>query len=492
MIEPKKAHQLGQSGIIRGADGLPYYDPNQKAMHPFLARGLGLNHGDLHRIFFYDPVVSGVFTLMMVEILRAHWSATFHRNETNEERTKRRLLEVVLGLKTPDGSQEWGIMAGGLRRLIFHLFWANLYGFSLCELSWDYVTIDGKRFLVPVGCEFRAPWSINRWVYQRGRLVGCTQLVTNHDYSGNNPYTINFKNTPAGFSERYIPLDKCLLRSNRGVDGNPEGISDFRTSYIYVKAKIEQVIRDQIAEERLSNGIVLIKEGGNEYGPYRHIGQEDRDSLKALLQLFAAGKTNRIAVPFGIDFEIMWPTYDRPQSTDRLQYLDKQIMLGSTSSLLGLDATRAASRGLQDSLATIAFHSIENNADDIASVANGVPGQMWTGLVKKLFAVNGLLGKGRPVRVEHFGISHQSARELVETLARGNQMLVVATDAHDEVKYREAARLGSSDVKSIEKQRDKIVQQNGQLMSQGEQQKTRQPNQSKNKQQDGNNDSAKE
>lgn len=491
-VDPSVVGLLGKTGILRDSDGIPCYDPNPKSMHPYKARGLGLDHGELHKLFFYDPVVFGVFSLMMVEVLRAEWFITTHRDETDLEKQKRELLESMFGI---NGRK--GIMGGGLRRLIFHLFWAQLYGFSITEQSFDYVDIDGKRRFVATDCRYRAPWSVYRWLYKGDDLIGFTQLVQpDSDEMEVNSTFANFmkiSSTPSGMIERVIPIDKCLLRSNKAVDGNPEGISDFRTAYIYVKAKLDQVSRDQIAEERLSNGIVMVNELGDERGPYKTVSESDRDAVRDMLNALALGKTNRIAVPYGLEIKLDWPTYDRPDKTERLKWLDHQIMIGSTASVLGLDATRAASRGLSDSLATLAFHAIESIADDIASIINGVPGRPYTGLVQKVLDLN-FPGdtESRPIMLEHIGISHQDAEKLINTLAKASQMLIYAPDEHDEFRIRRAARFGNSDLDSIKKQREKIVQQSGQLVSQGDQAKIRQPSNPRSKPSNGNGETNKE
>lgn len=483
------AKQLGTSGVLRDNDGIPIYDPNP-GMSPLIARGLGVDCGELHRVFFYDPVVSGVFTLMLVEVLRAFWGITDHRKPTELEKEKKKVFEFLFGL-----AGKPGIMGGGIRRLIFHLFWANLYGFSLNELVWDYVKIDGKKYILPVDSRWRAPWSVYRWLYSGEDLVGFTQLqqVPSGVSVNNVRRGYIFGATPGGFVEKVIPIDKCLLRSNRGVDGNPEGISDFRTAYIYVKAKLEQVQRDQIADDRLANGIVMVKELGDDRGPYRQIGARDRAAVKTCLDFLAKGQTNRIIVPYGLDIELQWPTYDRPDRTDRLKWLDHQIMLGSTSSVLGLDATRAASRGLSDGLAMLAFHAIEAAADDIADVINGVPGRPWTGIVNKVEMLNWPGDtKSRPTRLEHFGISYQDAEKMVNTFSKASQMLLMTPDEYDENKFRATSRIGTSDVESIRDARAKVQQQSGQLSSQGEQARIAQPNQPRSKPTDGNGDSIKD
>jgi hypothetical protein len=164
-------------------------------------------------------------------------------------------------------------------------------------------------------------------------------------------------------------------------------------------------------------------------------------------------------------------------------------MLGSTSSVLGLDATRAASRGLSDGLAMLAFHAIEGAADDIADVINGVPGRPWTGIVNKVERLNwpGDI-KSRPTRVEHFGISYQDAEKLANTLSKASQMLLFAPDEYDENKFRATTRIGTSDLESIREARAKIQQQSGQLSSQGPQARIAQPNQPKARPTDGNGD----
>lgn len=460
-------------------------------MSPYKARGLCLDHGELHRIFFYDSVVFGVFTLMLNEVMRANWTITDHRNKTPEEEEQYKVFQFLFGL-----NGYIGILGGGLRRLVFSLFWANLYGFSVDELIWDYVDIDGKQYLLPVDARWRAPWSVYRWLYKGDDLIGFTQLV--HDSPDVKPTNgvrgnmMYLGSTPQGFTEKIIPIDKCLIRVNRGVDGNPEGISDFRTSYIYVKAKLEQIQRDQIADDRLANGIVMIEELGDERGPYRTITQRDRDAVKSALDALAKGYTNRLISPFGLKLTLLWPTYDKPDNTEKLKYLDHQIMLGATASVLGLDATRAASRGLSDGLAAMAFHSMEASADDIAAVINGIPGRPWTGLVEKIRALNwGSKSKARPIQVEHYGISYQDIEKMINAEAKASQMLLYTPDAKDEMNFRKTARLMSSDEKSIEKAREKVQQQSGQLSSQGPQQKIVQPSQPRSKPSDGNNDPVK-
>ena len=450
-LDKKKMDMLGRSGVIREENGLPIYDPNQSQMSPYRARGLGVDHGELHRILFYDPVVQGVFTLMMIEVMRAYWYVTYNRDETDEEKEQRELLEWTFGL-----SGKTAIMSGGLRRLVFHLLWAKMYGFSILELSWDFVEVDGKERFLPTAAKWRAPWSVYRWIYEGDELIGFTQLVQGDVYAGKYPVSV----TASGQSEIFIPIDKCLLFSNKAVDGNPEGISEFRTAFPYVKAKLEQFARDEMAEDRLANGLIEIRETGDERGPFRQLSLKDKTDVKTCLNAIANGTSNRIIIPFGIDIVYKWPTYDRPKSTEKLKLIDRQIMLSATSSILDLDSS-GGGKGQSESLSQLTFHSMEHGADDIVNVINGNLNMIGDGLVKKILGYNfGEQRKGRSVQVHHFGISHQDSTKMVDAMSKASMMMLMSPDAVDEYQFRMASRLGHSDLESIKKERKKAEEKN--------------------------------
>ena len=448
-LPTKAVRELGRTGVLRSSDGIPLFEPNPD-MHPFLARGIVTDHGEYHRMWTYDGIVSGVYTVIRTEILRGDWHFNIHDKPTGEEEKALKILEWVFGM-----DDKGGTIQGGLRGIIKHACLMLIYGFSLLETVWGDKVLNGATYRVPIRAKWRAPWSLYRWIYNRDDLIAVTQSVQS---TFDNRFSLG---KDSGRSEVVIPLDKCLLFQHMATDGNPEGRSLFRSCYLYYRAKLDTLRRDQAAQDRLFEGIFIVKEMGDKDGPFKSISKLDATRIKDMLVALREGRTNRIVVPYGVELVIDWPTFDMPSRLEEYKYFDHQIMTCAAATILGLDASAAASRGLSDGLGAIAYHVIQGFADDMLDVLNG-DGNIYTGLIKRIVDVNIPNFKGRYPRLLADGIEFQDLEKLTKTLREAVQFLLVTPDEQDEQDYRRMLGLRVHSLEKIKTARDKVASRHGQ------------------------------
>jgi len=340
-VSSEDMRDLGASGVLRDSHGLPIYDPSPD-MRPIEARGLYANYGVLHEMLYGDGAIAGTFALIAREITRAHYRVWSPVDATSDEKMAAELVSKYFGL---DDSQSW--LDGGIRRLLFQSCFSFAYGFSLFETTWSTKRWKGRQVVVPSSVQWRAPWSVERWLWQKNRLVGCTQVLeAEHDMFG---FSSGFR-VPAG-KRVNIPANKLLLFTHAGVDGNPEGVSMYRPAFAYWKAKKATIIRHQLASERLFGGVSILEELADENGvPLAAMSEEDRDAYESLFEKLVQGEIAWLSQPVGGKIRQEYPSFNIPSPVEDLRYYDHQILLNSLAGLLGLDASSAASRALSDGL----------------------------------------------------------------------------------------------------------------------------------------------
>jgi len=584
--------RLSDSGVIRDSLGLPMIDPNEE-MRPYIARGYGFDHGELHRVLYYDPVVMGAFTFIAMEAIRAVYDLEELEDMTEEEEQLVGLLRHAYGL-----SGYTSTIKGGMEDLVFHAIHKVIYGFSLVESvfgvvsHWDMdppepkpmpedplervvpasnipdgaVVVndgsggaeggkpegddgdferrtsdvemsDGTRknppksiasaeaeaaaggkkpavgvaappamvkvrlkekprpkpkktypALLPTGAYWIAPWSVSRWVWLDGEPVGILQYhplrsndgSTNLDGAGTDsgesgatkpgtkhgiPGAKSSSAVGGGDLElngdyTYIPLSKCLLFQHLAVDGNPEG-RGMRAPYPWIVAKLDTLARDQAAMDMGYNGIVTVKETGDNGVPHRTLSAEDGIQMGRALDAYQERRTNRIVVPYGLEVETEWPGFDVPDHVELYKYFDHQILISVMSGLLGLDASAAVSKGLSEGLAAIAYHMIESIVDEICRVIDG-NGRAYTGLSRRIAEANIPGYSGRIPKYRASSIRYQDLDLMTKIMSRAAQFLLYTPGVEDEVEFRRAGRLRNISVEQIKRLREQVAARNGQ------------------------------
>lgn len=342
--------------------------------------------------------------------------------------------------------------------------------------------------LLPVKCSWIAPWSVERWIWEDGEPIAIVQFTPEAKQTGAGAHlgagkdraiggiklpVPGSKDTVAtelgilGSDRVVVPLRKCLLFQNQAVDGNPEGLSAFRSAYPWVCAKLDTLARDQMAADRLVDGLMVVKETGTEYGPHRSITAEDGAMMRKMLDALRDGLSNRVVVPFGFEFEDKWPGYDIPDHVELYKYYDHQILLSVMSTILGLDATGAASRGLSDGLSAIAYHMIEHLADQMAEVING-DGREYTGLSERIVRANMPDFEGRIPKLKFSNIRYQDMEKLIDLLSKAAQFLLYTPGPEDERRFRQIARLPVISEDEIAALRQASIARNGQSQQSGQ------------------------
>lgn len=422
----------------------------------------------------YDPTSAAVIHLVTVEVLRGKWTIHITDDYTEEEKRVHRYVREVLGLNGREAT-----FRPGLRQLIRQAMLCLPYGFSLHEVTWGRANVHSfGSCWVPRKIGWRAPWSIKEWVWRGNELKACVQ-ISEHDYGSNTPMSVRGmpdRGNISRTSDTIIPMAKCLLFRHQPLDGNPEGTSALRPGWKWHKAKDDTLRRDQISQDRLTHGIFVVRELGDEDGVYATLTSEDIFLLKEMLEALQEGRTNRIVVPLGLEVTIDWPSFDAPDHVDEYRYYDHQILIATGASILGLDASRAASEGIGEGLSSVAYHMMESIADDVAEVITGIPGMPYTGLIRDIVRVKWPNYTGRMPKLVVQGISHQDIHKLINTMSRGSQFLLYTPSAEDELDIREAARLRPDTVEAIQERRKAVAERaNNAQSTQGDQARQNKP-----------------
>lgn len=426
-IDASTARLLDSLGGRGG--GLPRIEDNPQ-LHPYQARGLGDDHGVYHEMSRGDGAVAGTLAIIYREIRRAHYRVVVPDDATDDERAAGELVERALGLGRWDSTGGW--LRGGFRGLLAHGLLATVYGFSPCELSWDTRPWQGRSVLVPTRADWRAPWSVERWIWRGDDLVAMTQRVQD-------------RNRPRfALGQRVeIPVDRLLLFVHQYVDGNPEGTSMLRPAWLPWRAKKDTILRRQVAEDKLFGGVAILKQGGTpEMGPYPWCSDVDDEGFGEVFGLWRDDALDWLQLPYGYEVDLAHPEFQIPDRTAELRWYDHQIFITGLAALLGLDAAGAASRGLSDSMAAILYNALHSHAIDLCDTINGIEGHAWTGLVRGICQANFAVTETfRPPRVMPAGIQHQDLGAYVDAISKAYQFRMATPSIEDQLEFRRMAGL---------------------------------------------------
>lgn len=454
-VGPADLRELGTSGVLRNGDGLPCYDHNPE-MQPVKARGLYDDHGVYHRMALTDPILGGVIGLVTREVLRAHYQVALPPDATEEEQRAGRLVARYFGL---DGTT--GYLEGGLTRMLLHACQAHVYGFSLMEMTWSSHEFEGSPILAPSRLRWRAPWSIERWLWQDERLVGCQQLTQKDaDVSAeSNRYGLRMlNNLGKGGAERVtIPADRMLLFNHGAVDGNPEGVSLLRPAFRFWQLKQNTLRRIERSEETLWGGTTVVEEMvGSDGSVVAPVSEADYDYVCDLLEQRLDNVIKYMIQPAGLKLRTDWPQYELEDRTNYLVWIDHQLLSAVNAGLFGLSASHAGSKALSGTLGQVFYSAIEGLARAICDVVNGLPGLPYTGLVNKLVEANINVTDGfRMPKLQSCGIAHQDLGAVSDLVLKMDQAGAVAFGVDDEKYFRKLTQFPELTSEAIEANRER-------------------------------------
>lgn len=442
-LTPIERAAIGRSGVGRSSHGLPSLEDNPR-LHPYYARGLHDDHGVYHEMARGDGAIAGTLAILYREIVRAHYRISLPPDATAQEREAGEFVEAMLGL----GSARWGYgwISGGFRRLLFHALQSFVYGFSALEVTWTLRPWRGRTVLAPAGAAWRAPWSVDRWVWRGDDVVGMSQQTREGLLT----------------KRRIIPADALLLFTNGHLDGNPEGTSMLRPAFSAWRAKKDTILRYQIAEDALFGGVVLLETlPDNEGNAMASATKEDDDEFREVFQLWRDRALDWLEVPFGKKVSEHHPEFSIPSRVEELKYYDHQIFLTGLAALLGLDASHSASKALSDGLGAVMYNAIDGAARSLCEVINGIEGVPSSGLIRAAVDANfATTPEWRYPRLEPHGIEHADLAAYVDAISKASQMRLASITVDDELAFRELAGMLIPD-------RDELVALRALLMGHG-------------------------
>lgn len=453
-VGPGDLRELGTSGVLRDGNGLPCYDHNPE-MAPVEARGLYDDHGVYHRMALTDPILGGVIGLVTREVLRAHYQVLLPPDATEEERRAGRLVSRFFGL---DGTQ--GYLEGGLTRTLLHACQAHVYGFSLMEMTWAAHEFEGETVLAPSRLRWRAPWSIERWLWQDERLIGCQQLTQNDanvSAEEGGPYGLRVLNTGKMGAKRVtIPADRMLLFNHGAVDGNPEGVSLLRPAFRFWQLKQNTLRRIERSEEMLWGGTTIVEEITNSDGSVvAPVSEADYDYVCDLLEQRLDNVIKYMIQPAGLKLRTDFPSYELEDRTNYLVWIDHQLLSAVNAGLFGLSASHAGSKALSGTLGQVFYSAIEGLARAICDTINGLPGTPYTGLVNKLVEANIAINDGfRMPKLEPRGIAHQDIGAVSDLVLKMDQAGAIVFGVEDEKYLRKLSQFPELSDEAIEVNRE--------------------------------------
>jgi len=373
-----------------------------------------------------DAAISGTLAIFRREITRAHYRVSIDHNATPMEIEAEDFAERLLGLGKWERTGGW--FAGGFRELLNRGCDAFSYGFSPNEMVWGSKVWNGRPVTVPVKLPWRAPWSVERWLWKGDDLVSMGQLVQAEMVPG-----VHIR------ARRNIPADKLLMFVHDYRDGNPEGTSILRSAWLPWRAKKDTILRHQEAEDTLFGGFATLEEGGTpENGPFKWATEQDLDKFKAAFEDWRNGWLDWLSVPYGYDVNSKHPEFQIPSRVAELKYYDHQIFLGGLAALLGLDASHAASKALSDGLGALMYRGLDAAVKStILPTINGVVGRPWTGLLRKAIDANFDTGPDfRYPTVEVVGLDSPDVSTYVDRTTKAARYNLVTMGAKDEVDFR--------------------------------------------------------
>ena len=429
---PEATASLGASGVLRDGAGLPLFDPTPE-MHPVCARGLFDDHGTYHEMVTGDPVIAGVIALIRREMTRAPYRVVVPTNPSPAEEEAGRLISRYFGI---DGRQP--LLKLGLRHLISHASLAIIYGFSPMEMTWSNESFEGSIVRVPSGLHWRAPWSVERWLWQGEMLVGMQQVVqtasqrttrpSSHSILGSSFLNLSLPD------RRVLPINRLLLFTHDGTDGNPEGRSMLRPAYRYFQLKKRTLIRIEMAEESLWGGITTIQELINPKtgAVYDDVSDAYIDLAGEVAVRRARGEINVVAQPAGLNVSTNFPDYEIRDRRGYLEYIDHQLLMSVLGTLLGLASSQAASAAISGGLGSVLYNSI----DDIAA---GTVEPINMRLIPTITQANIAEARDpefRHPRLEAVGIAQQDPKSTTDNMAKARQFMLTSWSDRDEAQYR--------------------------------------------------------
>lgn len=418
-VTPTEAAAIGRSAARESWTGIPQVEDNAR-LHPYHARGLRDDHGVYHEMARGDGAIAGTLAILNREIVRAHYRVSVPTDATDEEREAGDLVAAMLGLGASRWSHGW--IAGGFRRLLYHALQSFVYGFSALEVTWAAREWRGRRVLAPSGAAWRAPWSVEKWIWQGDRLVGLTQCADRGQ-------------------RRTIPADRLLLFTHNHLDGNPEGTSMLRPAFSAWRAKKDTILRHQVAEENLFGGVATVETLPDKDGrPLANVTDEDEEQFDEMFRLWREGAVDWLNIPFGLKVEDRHPEFQIPSRVEELKYYDHQIFLTGLAALLGLDASHAASKALSDGLGAVMYNAIDAAARELCEVINGIEGVDSSGIVKSVVDANFNTAPGfRYPMLQPHGIEHADLSAYVDTITKAAQFRLATLSVDDELAFRELA-----------------------------------------------------
>lgn len=442
-----------RSGVLRDHLGMPLVDVAPE-MQPFNARGLLADHGTYHEMHRGDATISGALNGIARTIGRGAYTMPVLANESDAERDFRELATAYLGLSA-DGEQapDWeeGALRGGIKDHFTQAARCKTYGFSIFEIVPGYATWKGRTVLMPRELKWLAPWSIARWLWVGDELVGVTQVTQEtQDYRGSFGVARSLSySLSRGFVYRDIPIDRILIYQNMPEAENPESTSDLRPLWIPWKAKKDNIIRHESAEETLFKGWVNIKEQLSPSGErFEWITTQILERMDEAADLLVDGQVKRMRPPPGIEVEEMHPEFEIPSPVPMLNYYDSQILLGLAAIILGLNNSHAGSASISRELSSLYLTNLDDSARALVDVFGGKPGIRSTGVLRKIAQWNYPPGAiRRRARLECKGFSDITV--LADILPKLEQFKWLTPTAEDEQLIRERMQLPQSSLAAL-------------------------------------------
>jgi len=437
-ISDKDLATLGHHGVIRDHAGLPIFDPNPE-LHPILARGLYDDHGIFHEMRMTDPVLAGVLSMVIRKISRAQVRLREIDDPTPQEQLGLDLSARYMGL---DGTPGW--LHGGRHNLLKHACQAMPYGYSCSEVTWTSEKFNGQTVWSPSKVAWRAPWTLERILWQGDNIVGVQQLVQNDAALNTGPSnSLSSPNLIGGWQRIIIPANRLLWFGYGDLDGNPGGVSALRPSFRYWQLKQNTLRRIESAESLLFGGVSILEmQETDEFVPHPAVSQKDTGFWQDALRYWKDGSLDYIIKPRGWNLNQKWPDYELEDRTQYLTWIDYQLLITLSAAVFGLPSSHAGSKALAGGLGQVFYDALSDIAQAFLDVINGIHGQPMTGLLRRLIDQNVETHEGfRYSQLEVVGLEHQDLKAFADIYTKLVQFFGLTPMPEDELHLRETLSL---------------------------------------------------
>lgn len=156
-----------------------------------------------------------------------------------------------------------------------------------------------------------------------------------------------------------ITVDRLVMYVNRKEGADWSGRSILRTAYKHWLIKDVLMRLDAQAAERNSMGIPVVS----------YTDESQRDTATTISENIRAGETAGVALPAGMELQILGVTGSTVDLIPRVRYHDQEIARSSLAMFLDVTSSENGSRALVEPVLDVFLDSVQAFADSIAETA---------------------------------------------------------------------------------------------------------------------------